>query len=359
MWIKSEASLGADPRLLRLVSLLGVNDTGAVGHLHYFWWWCVTYAPSGDLSGYDAREIALGAHWEGNHDLFVEAMCQAGFLRGDKTTGYAARDWSRQVGDLITRRRNDAERKRSARLMEASQSPDRLRAESTRSPAGVHEESTRSPAHRVLTDSLRTGTSLPLSTRTPQGVCPTEKSRVDQSREEIPPFIPPFANEASPETTPLKAAAAEKPEFLKTLSVAFPKFSALKPPGLKHLLDISAAAEEKGLDLVAEAERFVSWWKGRGSGPASVVLAWHNWLAKARENPFETAPYGDSRRRSTNNVPEPDWPALAAASEKRNRYLIRVEAALRAKYGEKHIASLLERRETIAELKARGEGPEP
>jgi len=41
---------------------------GAVGLLHCLWWWCIDYATDGDLSRYDAEDIAIACEWEGDPD---------------------------------------------------------------------------------------------------------------------------------------------------------------------------------------------------------------------------------------------------------------------------------------------------
>lgn len=113
-WIESHQSLGQHPKLRKLAALLGVSRPCAVGHLHYFWWWCMEYAEAGDLERYDEIDIALGADWSGDAGDFVEAMDRAGFLdRGE--SGWLVHDWMDYAGILLERRRADAERKRAYR----------------------------------------------------------------------------------------------------------------------------------------------------------------------------------------------------------------------------------------------------
>lgn len=78
------------------------------------WWWSLKYAGDGDLSRYNARQIAVGSEWEGDEKTFLDALIQAGFV--DDTDGkLSLHDWYDYAGKLIERRRLDRERKRQAR----------------------------------------------------------------------------------------------------------------------------------------------------------------------------------------------------------------------------------------------------
>mgnify|MGYP005841833359 CR=1 FL=1 len=119
-WIMSYQELGEHPKTKRFARLLGIALPTAVGHLHYLWWWALTYAQTGCLNGFTAWEIAEACHWEGDPDKFVEALlnCQIhefGFLeRGEDGTLYL-HDWWEHAGRLVQRRIDDAVRKKSAR----------------------------------------------------------------------------------------------------------------------------------------------------------------------------------------------------------------------------------------------------
>lgn len=79
-WIESHQEVGAHPKLKRLARHLEVSRPTAVGHLHYLWWWCLSFAVDGDLSKFDVEEIAEGAEWEGNARPFVTALIKTGWL---------------------------------------------------------------------------------------------------------------------------------------------------------------------------------------------------------------------------------------------------------------------------------------
>ena len=58
MWIQSHNTLRTHPKLFRLMRLMGWDTSQAIGTLLMFWWWCLNYAPDGDLRRYDAAETA-------------------------------------------------------------------------------------------------------------------------------------------------------------------------------------------------------------------------------------------------------------------------------------------------------------
>lgn len=122
-WIESHQELGAHPKTRKLATMLGIHRMQVVGHLHALWWWALDYAEDGDLSQYDAADVALGAEWDGDPDEFVGALIDCG--PGDKSGFLEAdmllHDWHDYAGKLVERRRKDRERKAQAR----GQSTDR------------------------------------------------------------------------------------------------------------------------------------------------------------------------------------------------------------------------------------------
>lgn len=49
-WIKSHQDLKDHPKLLLLCQMTGLSKSEAIGHIHMFWWWVLSYAEDGDLS---------------------------------------------------------------------------------------------------------------------------------------------------------------------------------------------------------------------------------------------------------------------------------------------------------------------
>lgn len=114
-WIESHQELGTHPKLHKFARVLHMCKPCAIGHLHYLWWWAVDYAPDGDLSRFEALDIAIGGEWEGDPDEFVDALVRAGFLDKTEGNGLFIHDWEGYAGKLIERRERNAERMREAR----------------------------------------------------------------------------------------------------------------------------------------------------------------------------------------------------------------------------------------------------
>ena len=99
-WIESNQEIGRHPKTKKLARLLDISAVTAIGHLHYLWWWALDFAQDGNIGKYDEFDIAEACLWEGDHQLFVDALLQAGFV--DKTeSGLFIHDWLDYAGRLI------------------------------------------------------------------------------------------------------------------------------------------------------------------------------------------------------------------------------------------------------------------
>lgn len=152
-WIESHQELGDHPKTRKLATMLGVHRMQAVGHLHALWWWALDYAEDGDLSNFDPFDIALGARWDGDADLFVRALAgcgprgSSGFL-DEADDGFVIHDWAEHTG-MLSAAREKARRanhtrwhvNRGARV----DGCDYCAEESSSSPRAIPEDSSRSP----------------------------------------------------------------------------------------------------------------------------------------------------------------------------------------------------------------------
>jgi hypothetical protein len=100
MWLPIHDTLLTHPKLFRLMRLMELDSDHAIAALLRFWWWCLDYAPDGDLRRYSSTELGAAAGFSGDQaDLFPVAMLRAGFL--DETPYFRVHDWWDYAGPLF------------------------------------------------------------------------------------------------------------------------------------------------------------------------------------------------------------------------------------------------------------------
>src|SRR6266576_1165546 len=113
-WIESHQALGRHPKTQQLATLLKVNLPTAIGHLHYFWWWSLDFAPTGSIPNPTPAIIAHAAEWKGDPERFWLAMIQAGFIDVNEEQ-VTIHDWLDYAGRLVEKRAANRERQRRHR----------------------------------------------------------------------------------------------------------------------------------------------------------------------------------------------------------------------------------------------------
>lgn len=122
-WIESHQELARHPKTKKLARNLGVSIPAAIGHLHMFWWWAMDYAQDGDISKYDAEDIADACGWEGDPNEILSKLIDSEFV--DRTDdGLHIHDWDDYAGRLLDKRKANAERKRKSRGRHADVTQD-------------------------------------------------------------------------------------------------------------------------------------------------------------------------------------------------------------------------------------------
>lgn len=105
LYIPSYCALGDHPKIHKLSRLLGISRVTAVGHMQFFWWWAMSYAPDGSLERFDCLDIAIAAQWEGDEQEFVDALVAVGFI--DES---GIHDWPDFGGKVLKERQKNAEK---------------------------------------------------------------------------------------------------------------------------------------------------------------------------------------------------------------------------------------------------------
>jgi len=121
-WIKSDESLSQHPKVDELAEILKLHPAQVIGHLHYLWWWALSYADSGDITKYQKR-IAKAANYDGDNDEFIKALVEAGWL-DQYDNELIIHDWAEYHGTLIDRRQIDRDRKRKQRIHKETNETD-------------------------------------------------------------------------------------------------------------------------------------------------------------------------------------------------------------------------------------------
>lgn len=114
-WLQVDLILPNHPDTNKLVRVLGERRVVVLGHLTSFLCWVGTYAPDGNLSSFDDDVLAEAALWEGDSDVFVKAMIQAGFLDHEGEYNMTVHNWDERYGSLLARREQEASRQRTRR----------------------------------------------------------------------------------------------------------------------------------------------------------------------------------------------------------------------------------------------------
>ena len=118
-WIEAHQELRDHPKTKRAARMLGISRPQMIGHLVCLWWWCLDYAEDGEIGGFDREDIAEAAAWEGDADLFIDALLtcgiagKPGFL--DATNGLTVNDWQEYGGKYAIKRNQSRERQREYR----------------------------------------------------------------------------------------------------------------------------------------------------------------------------------------------------------------------------------------------------
>lgn len=118
-WIESHQSLRSHPKTKRLARALSVSVPAAIGHLHCLWWWSLDYAPDGSLEHFEDWEIAEGAMWEGDPEVFVKGLEVSTFCRNR-----VLHDWQDYAGRLLQSRAKARERTANYRAKHGRAKPN-------------------------------------------------------------------------------------------------------------------------------------------------------------------------------------------------------------------------------------------
>lgn len=269
-WIESHTELAHHPKTRKLARLLECSIPTAVGHLHCLWHWALDHAFDGDLSGYESEDIAVGAMWDGDPEVFVKALISAKSREG---TGFVDQDgerlvlhdWESYTAHLRARRESAG--KANHIRWHSGRNVHIPSCEWCRNPNGIVEESP------TESEPPATGEQSE-SERSPNGF--NEESTVTVTKQK-----------PEPEPEPkIKRARAISSDFELT--------PALREWGEENFPRV---------ELVAETQKFIDHFTANGKPMKDWTAAWRNWIRRASE----FAPRSNGSR----DLDYPDLPRIA------------------------------------------------
>lgn len=100
-WIESHQEIRQHPKTHALMELMGWSLYETVGRLHAFWYWCLDYAPTGDLRKFNDAVLAgsVGLAPE-DGKRFVDAMVESCWIDRDDET-FRVHDWPDYAGKYL------------------------------------------------------------------------------------------------------------------------------------------------------------------------------------------------------------------------------------------------------------------
>jgi hypothetical protein len=95
-WIRSDKAILNHPKIAHLKMLLKVDIATAIGRLHMLWWWCLDYAPDGDLSKQPGKVIEQAC------DIPIQTLIRSGLI--DSRPYRRIHDWWDNQGAYLRSR---------------------------------------------------------------------------------------------------------------------------------------------------------------------------------------------------------------------------------------------------------------
>ena len=122
-WIAVPVDLSTDIRTRRLARSLGINRNESKGLITSLWTFAFDHAGDGDLTGYDAADLADACDHEGDADALLAALIECGWIEqtGKRLT---LPDWNLIVNKLLDQRSKASARTRNWRHRKAGIDPN-------------------------------------------------------------------------------------------------------------------------------------------------------------------------------------------------------------------------------------------
>lgn len=101
-WIESHQNIERHPKTMRLSILMGWDIDQTIGKLHRLWWWCIDFAPDGNVGRHSADMVALAVGISADMgEKFILAMHESGFLDKTNENHFLIHDWMEYAGRYL------------------------------------------------------------------------------------------------------------------------------------------------------------------------------------------------------------------------------------------------------------------
>lgn len=153
---------------MKLGRRLGVAHAQAIGHIGLLFAWAVDTAPDGDLSAYDAEDIAIACGWDGDPAALIAALVDLRWL--DETDhGLVIHDWMERAEAHARARKEKKrrEKKREAVVHACTTRAPRVHHEPQNVPTRARERRGEEREERDLSPSEKEGAELKLALASP------------------------------------------------------------------------------------------------------------------------------------------------------------------------------------------------
>ena len=274
-WFKVNQTLTRHPKLKRLARGLGISEPTAIGHLILLWGWAMDYAPDGDISEFDAEDIAGVAGWDGDADTFIAALLSCGirgdgFLERTEDGGLIFHDWEENIGSDLEQRRKAAEKIRKYRAKKKTDLPEACNGLRNGYVTGT----------QPLRNGLRNGYDT--------GYVTGERRGEEKRGEEIPPPPPQGGGGAGGGQTGEISSQSPEPQGFGAFWAAYPR-RVQRQAAVKAWRGLSRAMKQNGATVadVTEAARAYAEAAGRRGTPPDKIMhpatflheeRWRDWL---------------------------------------------------------------------------------
>ena len=285
-WLEAHQELPRHPKTKRFARMLKISIPQAVGHLFLLWWWALDYAENGDLSKYDAYDLADAVQWDGDPEEFLSAMIECGpggtcgFIEKDESGNIFIHDWDKYSGRLVEKREKNRKRKAEERKNNSNKKDEKsskIHAKKTKSDETSNTANTEETQDKKIVADVSRATDesvagLSQGYRTQQNTTATEQNKTQQNTtatETMP----------TPHTPEKSAAAAAEKEKIKLNEIVSLWNTRLAPLGFAKVLK-QTQPREKALEalLNSSPDRNKFRWRVSASDFLRKSIQERNWF---------------------------------------------------------------------------------